>query len=76
MSIDLKAEILSRLDFRALYAKELGRLKNGRGDQAMARCPFHDDTTPSLSLNLQSGLWQCFGCQAGGDVFSFIQKKY
>jgi 5S rRNA maturation endonuclease (ribonuclease M5) len=76
MSIDLKAEILSRLDFRALYAKELGPLKYGRGDQAMARCPFHDDTTPSLSLNLQSGLWQCFGCQAGGDVFSFIQKKY
>ncbi len=76
MSNGLKAEILSRLDFRALYAKELGRLKNGRGDQAMARCPFHGDTTPSLSVNLQSGLWKCFGCEAGGDVFAFIQKKY
>jgi DNA primase len=76
MSIDLKAEVLSRLDFRALFAKELGPLKYGRGDQAKAKCPFHNDIAPSLSLNLQSGLWNCFGCQAGGDVFNFIQKKY
>jgi len=76
MNNDLKADILSRLDFRALYAKELGLLKNGRRDQAMARCPFHADTKPSLSLNLRSGFWKCFGCGASGDVFAFIERKY
>ncbi len=76
MAKDLKADILARLDFRALYARELGDLKNGRADQALALCPFHEDTRASLSLNVKTGLWHCFGCGAGGDVFAFMQKRY
>jgi len=74
--MDLKAEILAHLDIRALYHKELGELKNGRGDQALGLCPFHKDTKASLSLNLKTGLWNCKACSAKGDVFTFIRKKY
>jgi hypothetical protein len=74
--MDLKSEILAHLDVRALYHKELGELKNGRGDQALGLCPFHEDTRASLSLNLKSGLWNCKACSAKGDVFTFIKKKY
>jgi 5S rRNA maturation endonuclease (ribonuclease M5) len=74
--MDLKAEILAHLDIRALYHKELGELKNGRGEQALGLCPFHEDTRASLSLNLKTGLWNCKGCSAKGDVFTFIEKKY
>jgi 5S rRNA maturation endonuclease (ribonuclease M5) len=74
--MDLKYEILAHLDIRALYHRELGELKNGRGDQALALCPFHEDTRASLSLNLKNGLWNCKACNAKGDVFSFIRKKY
>jgi DNA primase len=31
------------------------------------RCPFHQDDTPSLSIDPAKGLWHCFGCGVGGD---------
>ena len=30
------------------------------------RCPFHDDSTPSFSVNGQRNIWKCFGCPDGG----------
>jgi hypothetical protein len=43
------------------------------GTGFMARCPFHDDRTPSMSVDPDKGLYYCFGCGAGGDVFRFIE---
>lgn len=40
----------------------------------MGRCPFHDDSTPSLSVHAEDQYFHCFGCGAGGDVFRFIEK--
>ena len=45
--------------------------KNGKG--LVGLCPFHDDTNPSLSVNTQTNLWQCFGCGTGGDVIRFVE---
>lgn len=73
--MDLKAEILAHLDIRAFYHKELGALKNGRGDQALGLCPLHKYTRASLSLNLKTGLWNYKACSAKGDVFAFIRKR-
>lgn len=75
-STNMKSLILERLDFADFYRKELPDLKNGRGDEATARCPFHKETDPSFSVNLKSGLFNCFGCNEGGDVFTFYQKRY
>lgn len=47
-----------------------GLLGQGRGHSVnrMYRCEFHDDRTASLSVNLDSGLWQCFGCGRKGNI--------
>ena len=45
--------------------------KNGKSYHGL--CPFHDDTNPSLSINLNKNLWQCFGCGAAGDVIRFVE---
>ena len=36
-------------------------------------CPFHKDTTPSLTVNPKENLWNCFGCDKGGDNIRFVQ---
>jgi DNA primase len=37
-------------------------------------CPFHDEKTPSFSVNPADKLYYCFGCGAGGDVISFVRE--
>ena len=45
------------------------------GTSFLARCPFHDDSSPSMSINESLGLYKCFGCQEAGDVVTFVQKS-
>lgn len=45
-----------------------------RGKTLVARCPFHDDSTPSFVVSPEKHQWYCFGCAEGGDVFRFIEK--
>jgi DNA primase len=37
-------------------------------------CPFHDERTPSFSINPSSKVYYCFGCEAKGDLFTFVQE--
>ena len=37
-------------------------------------CPFHDEKTPSFTVNPTTGYYKCYGCGEGGDVFSFLEK--
>jgi hypothetical protein len=46
------------------------------GNQWKVICPFHNDRTPSLSVTPEKGLWRCFGCGEGGDVYDFVRKLY
>jgi DNA primase len=46
-----------------------------RGARYLGLCPFHDERTPSFSVDPTTKLYYCFGCQAGGDVFGFLQEK-
>ena len=46
--------------------------KSGRS--YMAVCPFHEEKTPSMSIDRARGLYHCFGCGKGGDVFNFVQE--
>ncbi len=45
----------------------------GRGDH-WAPCPFHQEKTASFHVDDRKGYYHCFGCQAGGDVFKFVQE--
>lgn len=44
------------------------------GDRAKCICPFHDDNNPSLSIDGGRGIFKCFSCGAGGNVFSFVRE--
>lgn len=37
-------------------------------------CPFHNEKTPSFQVDTERGYYYCFGCKAGGDIFSFVQQ--
>jgi DNA primase len=46
-----------------------------QGARWVGLCPFHEERTPSFSVNPADKLYYCFGCEAGGDVFGFVQEK-
>lgn len=52
---------------------EYVRLKK-RGANYFGLCPFHNEKSPSFSVNQRLGIFKCFGCQEGGDVFTFVSK--
>lgn len=45
-----------------------------RGRKYWALCPFHEEKTASFSIDPEKGLYYCFGCKEGGNVFTFLQK--
>jgi len=45
--------------------------KNGKGYKGL--CPFHADQDPSLTVNPDRNLWNCFGCDKGGDAIRFVE---
>ena len=45
------------------------------GRNWVGRCPFHAEKTPSFTVNPERGLYHCFSCKAGGDVFKFVQES-
>jgi DNA primase len=46
-----------------------------RGARFTGRCPFHEERTPSFSVNAADKLYYCFGCNRGGDVVRFVQES-
>jgi DNA primase len=49
-------------------------LRRTSGSRYMGRCPFHEERTPSFSVNPVEKLYYCFGCGKGGDVVRFVQE--
>jgi DNA primase len=50
------------------------QLRRSSGSRFMGRCPFHEERTPSFSVNPVEKLYYCFGCGKGGDVISFVRE--
>lgn len=44
------------------------------GSTLKARCPFHNEKTPSFYISPDRGMYKCFGCGKSGDIFTFVQE--
>lgn len=67
-STDIIKERLSIVDVVGSYIT-----LTARGNAFVARCPFHNEKTPSFYVTPDRGTYHCFGCGKGGDIFSFVQ---
>ncbi len=45
------------------------------GKNFLGLCPFHQEKTPSFTVNEEKQIYKCFGCGDGGTVFSFLMKQ-
>ena len=61
-AVDMVELVGARTDLRRVGARWTGL------------CPFHDERTPSFSVNAEHGLYHCFGCGASGDAIRFVQE--
>ncbi len=65
-------EILERVSIEQIVSRYVSLKQQGKS--LVALCPFHSEDTPSFNVNPTKGLFYCFGCGTGGNVFSFIMK--
>ncbi|MFQ5493501.1 MAG: DNA primase [Candidatus Dojkabacteria bacterium] len=73
MSRDQIDEIKRKLDIVSVVQEHVPGLKKS-GRNHFGLCPFHNEKTPSFSVNSELGIYKCFGCGESGDVISFIEK--
>lgn len=66
------ARVRAATDIVALVS-EHGALKR-QGTRWIGLCPFHQEKTPSFSVNAELGVYYCFGCQSSGDAITFVRE--
>lgn len=67
--VDIIKERLSITDVLSSYIK-----LEQAGANFKARCPFHNEKTPSFFISPDRGTYYCFGCGLKGDIFSFVEQ--
>ena len=74
--LDINDSVLAELRAASDIVEVIGehtRLKKG-GRSWKGLCPFHNERTPSFTVDRDKGLYHCFGCGAGGDVIHFVRQ--
>ncbi|HEY9871902.1 MAG TPA: phage/plasmid primase, P4 family, partial [Candidatus Obscuribacterales bacterium] len=66
------AEIKSRVDVVEFISEHVALKQSGKNYVGL--CPFHQEKSGSFSVTPENGLYYCFGCQDGGDVFKFLME--
>ena len=69
---DVKERIRDAVDIVELVGHYIPLRRAGRN--YVGRCPWHDDTKPSLTVNPDRQTFKCWVCDIGGDVFAFVMK--
>lgn len=72
MSNNLVEELIERADIVDIIGRFVKLHKSGANYFGL--CPFHSDTTPSMSVSPKKKIFKCFSCQAHGNVITFVQK--
>ncbi|HSV31721.1 MAG TPA: DNA primase [Atribacteraceae bacterium] len=65
-------EIKNRVDLVSLISQYVELKPAGKGFRGL--CPFHEENTPSFQVSPEKGIFHCFGCGLGGNLFNFIMK--
>uniref|UniRef100_A0A7V4TIG2 DNA primase n=1 Tax=Candidatus Caldatribacterium saccharofermentans TaxID=1454753 RepID=A0A7V4TIG2_9BACT len=65
-------EIKARVDIVELISQYVELRPSGRNFRAL--CPFHEERTPSFTVSPEKGIFYCFGCGAGGNIFTFVMR--
>src|SRR5712691_3433874 len=65
-------EIRGRFNIVNLIETYVSLKKSGRGYVGL--CPFHNEKTPSFHVSDEKGIFHCFGCGTGGDIFGFVMR--
>jgi DNA primase catalytic core len=70
---DKISEIKNTVDIVDIISDVVTLKKTGKN--YIGLCPFHSEKTPSFTVSPEKKIFHCFGCQAGGNVFTFIMKN-
>ena len=65
-------EIRARVPMEGVIGKRVRLVRRGR--ELLGLCPFHNEKTPSFTVNEEKGFFHCFGCGAHGDVIGFVMR--